>query len=106
MPLPPSASLQDLAGEYYGAGYGRMTFKSAGENERSLVLVAERPEMAQRYNVRLQHVSGDGWVAYMDTFEHSIPGAIARKATFKTDSKVSALVIDMGNYNVTFAKVA
>lgn len=111
--LPPSASLQELAGEYSDAGYGRLNFKPTGRNSSSLTLVAERPDMVYQYNVRLEHVCADSWVAFFESQVGSLLPAQAFKATFTIGSKVSALNIEMDDeqpgvkpFNVTFNKVA
>ncbi|TQV91011.1 hypothetical protein V2A60_008179 [Cordyceps javanica] len=110
--LPPSASLGDLAGEYYDKGYGRMAFKPAGGND-SLVLVAERHDMVYQYNVRLEHVTGDDWLAFFESAVHSRLPAQYFRTHFKVDGKVSGLEMEFGDgtpgtqpYNVTFNKVA
>lgn len=112
-PLPSSASVQNLTGDYYNAGYGKLSFKSTGKNDSSLELVAERPDLVYQYNVRLEHVSGDDWVAYFRSVVGSLLPSQYFQAKFKVDGKVSALDILMGDgttgtkpFNVTFNKIA
>ncbi|OAQ99713.1 hypothetical protein LLEC1_02729 [Akanthomyces lecanii] len=93
--LPPSASLQDLAGEYYDTGYGRLTFQARGAAPGNGLPV--RCPAGARF--RRQLVG-------------SLLPAQYLKASFKVDGKVSALDIVMDDelpgakpFNVTFKKV-
>ncbi|ATY63225.1 penicillin-binding protein, putative [Cordyceps militaris] len=111
--VPPPVALSKLEGEYFDAGYGRLVFKLSGNNG-SQVLIAERPETVYQYNVRLQHVSANDWVAFFESRIGSRLPAQYFGAHFKTDnSTVSALDINFvtgqtgtKNYNVTFNKIA
>lgn len=102
-----------LAGEYHDAGYGSLVFKPVVETE-SEYLAAERRDMVYQYKVRLEHVSGDDWVAYYLSLSGSRLPAQSFKAHFKFDGqKPSALEITMGDdtpgvesFTVTFTRVA
>lgn len=113
-PTPPSTGLNNLVGAYHNTGYGQLVFKQLANREsNSLVLVAERPEMIYRYNVRLEHVYGDNWVAFFESDMRSLIPSQCFKAVFMIQRKVIALVIEMGDgtpgtkpFNVTFTKPA
>ncbi|KAM3491794.1 hypothetical protein MY3957_004925 [Beauveria namnaoensis] len=110
--IPPSVCIQDLAGEYHNAGYGSLVFKPTNETN-STVLLAERPDTVYQYNVRLQHVSGDDWLAfYVSRLGSRLPTEYFR-SQFKFNGTAAALDIHMGDnsegtkpYTVTFTKVA
>ncbi|XWX00780.1 hypothetical protein V2A60_008801 [Cordyceps javanica] len=112
--IPPSASIKDLAGEYHNAGYGRLVFKSTTTNDTdSPVLLAERPETVYQYNVRLEHVSGDDWLAfYLSALGSRLPAQFF-PSKFRLNGTVPELDIRMGYdgdgtkpYTVTFKKIA
>ncbi|KAM3506303.1 hypothetical protein MY11210_007605 [Beauveria gryllotalpidicola] len=117
--IPPSASIKDLAGEYHNEGYGSLVFKPSNTTittngtDTSLVLLAERPEMVYQYNVLLEHVSGDDWLAaYISALGSRLP-VEAFPSKFRLNGTVPELDIRMGYdedgakpYTVTFKKVA
>ncbi|KAM3473138.1 hypothetical protein MY8738_008517 [Beauveria namnaoensis] len=110
--IPPSASIKVLAGEYHNKGYGRLVFMPTNETD-SLVLLAECPEMVYQYKVRLEHVSGDDWLAfYLSALGSRLPLEYF-PSKFKFNGTVPTLDIHMGYdgdgiqpYTVTFKKVA
>ncbi|KAM3439624.1 hypothetical protein MY4824_002616 [Beauveria thailandica] len=120
--IPPSASIKDLAGEYHNEGYGSLVFKPTnttitppptnGTNS-GLALVAERPEMVYQYNLHLDHVSGDDWLAvYKSALGSRLP-LETFTSKFRLNGTVPELDIRMGydegdtkQYTVTFKKVA
>ena len=63
-PLPSSVDTQTLAGKYHDAAYGTLDFKEQ-KFKNGTDLVAEMREATFPYRVRLEHVTGNHWTAYM-----------------------------------------
>ncbi|EJP64502.1 Protein flp [Beauveria bassiana] len=120
--IPPSASINDLVGEYHNEGYGSLVFKPTNititppptnGTSSGLALLAERPEMVYQYNVHLEHVSGDDWLAiYKSALGSRLP-LEPFPSKFRLNGTAPELDILMGykgngvkQYTVTFKKVA
>jgi hypothetical protein len=57
---PPSLPLDKYAGSYSHPGYGAMNFVADGER-----LIADRADQEIAMEVKLKHVSGEFWMAYL-----------------------------------------
>lgn len=110
--LPSSFSMEQLVGEYSDPGYGAMTFKDVSDGKRS-VLEATMLDKVFQFNVRLEHVSGDNWVArYVSTIHSRLP-MYAFEAKFKTGDAGPVLDISytddtagVDKWTVSFYRVA
>ncbi|OAA72447.1 Beta-lactamase/transpeptidase-like protein [Cordyceps fumosorosea ARSEF 2679] len=107
---PPPAALSALAGTYEDPGYGPLVFKPTS-NSSNFELLAERPDMLYQYNVRLEHVSGNDWMAWFESrIASRLPTEVFEAHFTFAGNASKALTINFfaepKRYNVTFNKVA
>lgn len=71
-PLPASMNTTELQGIYYDPGYGRITLREVPHPSKpgEKILVADRPEMTWKYQMKLHHVSSDYWIVYLPALEN------------------------------------
>ncbi|KAK5995069.1 hypothetical protein PT974_03462 [Cladobotryum mycophilum] len=100
-PLPSKLTMEELAGTYYDAGYGKITLRvqphpdpdRAGEN----ILVAYRPESTFKYSMKFEHVSDQYWILYLMTADGGgyLDQILAAKFRVGVDGMVSGLEVEM-----------
>ena len=72
-PIPASLPLQNYTGTYYNPGYHNMTLTLKDDQ-----LFVNRSDHAWKVSVDLEHVSGDHFMAYVDSL--TAPGLIFKEA--------------------------
>lgn len=100
-PLPPTFTTSELVGSYSDPAWGKLTFREEPDDRKAgeTVLVADRPDMTWRWQMRISHASGDFWVARMSTTlsptlqKEYLPARFNRGP----DGKVSELVVEWVN---------
>lgn len=104
-PIPPTLAASQLAGTYYDPGYKGFTLREEEnpDNSSETILVADRPEMTWRYQLKLRHVSADHWVVYSQPITGTaLKSVYAGEFMIGVDGKVASLDIrmeeDMGLY--------
>ncbi|RGP78637.1 penicillin-binding [Fusarium longipes] len=97
-PLPPTVNITELEGTYDGPGYGKITLRKEPHPDRpdERILVADRPDMTWKYQMRLHHVSGDFWIIYLPLLEN--PGYViefvAGEFKMGSNGRVMGLEVD------------
>ncbi|KAK7428218.1 hypothetical protein QQZ08_005284 [Neonectria magnoliae] len=94
VPRAPSLDISQFSGKYHAPGFGAYSFvEDAASADR--VLVADRTDLLWKARIKLRHVSGDFWIAYMILLEGGrLPEEIlAAEFMFSVDGKPSELVI-------------
>ncbi|KPM41382.1 hypothetical protein AK830_g5215 [Neonectria ditissima] len=96
-PVPPSVDLNKLSGKYHAPGFGTYSFveETSDANSASRVLIADRTDLLWKTRIRLRHVSGDFWIAYILMLEGARPpeAVLAAEFLFGVDGEPSELVI-------------
>ncbi|RCI09185.1 hypothetical protein L249_1483 [Ophiocordyceps polyrhachis-furcata BCC 54312] len=98
-PLPPSLKPEAFAGRYRNAGYGIFELRPEKDPSKpeQTMLVADRDDFEVRYQLRLQHVSGDFWVAYIESPDRAPGPSAFYRAQFNmgADGKAVSLAVTM-----------
>lgn len=94
-PLPSSVDTKTLAGKYHDAAYGTLDFKEQ-KGKNGTDLAAEMREATFPYRVRLEHVTGNHWTAYMCNIGTVPEPAEYGRAHFEIgpNGKPTTLIID------------
>ncbi|PFH58227.1 hypothetical protein XA68_14006 [Ophiocordyceps unilateralis] len=100
-PLPPSLKPSAFAGRYHNAGYGTIDLevKPHPSKPDETILVADRKDFEVRYQLKLHHVSGDFWVAYIESPDRAPGPTLFYRAQFAlgSDGKAASLAITLYN---------
>ncbi len=100
-PLPSSFDIEELAGVYYDAGYGKLPLRVADSPYKtgSRVLIANRSGMTFANYMAFEHITGDYWLTSTNIGGKSeyMTEYTAAKAVAGVDGKPSAWEVKMSS---------